>query len=113
MLCPPTDVVCHLNCQKVVADFYGGQLCSDGGAMLLREVDRQFELTRLLAGRISDPPGSEPDRTCDRESHTEAGLGHQPKCKETPQWESLLIGDRRWEHPPPRGDSDALESTRQ
>ena len=35
--------------QKVVADFDGGQLSSDGGALLLREVDRRLGFTRSLA----------------------------------------------------------------
>ena len=41
--------------QKVVADFDGGQLTSDGGALLLREVDRRLGFTRSLADCICDP----------------------------------------------------------
>lgn len=41
--------------QKVVGDFEGGRLTSDGGVLLLREVDRRVGLTRALAEGISDP----------------------------------------------------------
>ena len=41
--------------QKIVADFDGGQLTSDAGALLLREVDRRIGLTRALADCIADP----------------------------------------------------------
>lgn len=43
-----------VNQQKVVGDFSGGRLTSDGGALLLREVDRRLGLTRGLAAGISD-----------------------------------------------------------
>lgn len=35
--------------RKVVADFSGGHLSSDGGCLLLRQIDRGFGLTRQLA----------------------------------------------------------------
>jgi hypothetical protein len=41
--------------QKVVADFDGGWLTSDGGGLLLREVDRRIGLTAGLAACMSDP----------------------------------------------------------
>jgi len=44
-----------LNRQHVVASFDGGRLTSDGGALLLREVDRQLGLTQALADCIADP----------------------------------------------------------
>jgi hypothetical protein len=39
----------------VVANFDGGRLTSDGGVLLLREVDRQLGLTKALADCIADP----------------------------------------------------------
>src|SRR2546425_7990924 len=39
---------------QVVADFSGGALSSDGGALLLREVDANLGLTRRLAGCFAD-----------------------------------------------------------
>jgi hypothetical protein len=41
--------------QKIAADFDGGRLTTDAGALLLREVDRQLGLTRALADSIADP----------------------------------------------------------
>ena len=41
--------------QKVVADFTGGRLTSDAGALLLREVDRRCGLTAALTDAIADP----------------------------------------------------------
>jgi hypothetical protein len=40
--------------RKVVADFSGGTLSSDGGVLLLRQVDRCLGLTRRLAGCFGD-----------------------------------------------------------
>lgn len=40
--------------RKVVADFKGGTLSSDGGALLLRQVDRALGLTRSLAACFQD-----------------------------------------------------------
>jgi hypothetical protein len=39
----------------IEADFSGGDLSSDGGLILLRQVDRRIGLTRLSAGKLSDP----------------------------------------------------------
>jgi len=39
----------------VVADFGGGRLTSDGGALLLREVDRRLGLVEALAACLTDP----------------------------------------------------------
>lgn len=41
--------------QKITADFDGGRLSSDGGGLLLREVDRHLSLTTGLAECIADP----------------------------------------------------------
>jgi len=41
--------------QEIVANFAGGRLTSDGGALLLREVDRRLGLTEALADCIADP----------------------------------------------------------
>src|SRR5450432_1303129 len=40
--------------RKVVADFTGGQLSSDSGVLLLRDLDRSLGLTRKLAGCFND-----------------------------------------------------------
>jgi len=57
---PPTDcqqIALHfqaLGARQVVADFSGGYLSSDGGALLLRQVDRAVGLSRALAGCFDD-----------------------------------------------------------
>ena len=43
-----------LGSRQVVADFSGGYLSSDGGALLLRQVDRSVGLSRLLADCFVD-----------------------------------------------------------
>ncbi len=43
-----------LGSRKVVADFARGYLSSDGGDLLLRQVDRAFGVSRLLASRFQD-----------------------------------------------------------
>lgn len=40
--------------RKVVADFTGGQISSDGGCLLLREIDQHFRLTERLANCFVD-----------------------------------------------------------
>jgi hypothetical protein len=52
-----TDTVTFssLGSQKVQADFGGGAITSDAGALLLREVDRGIGLTQALADCIPDP----------------------------------------------------------
>lgn len=45
----------RLKKQRIVADLEGGRLTSDGGALLLREVDRQLGLTASLAVCVADP----------------------------------------------------------
>ncbi len=41
--------------RKVEAKFSGGDVTSDGGVLLLREIDRQINLTRALSEVIPDP----------------------------------------------------------
>jgi hypothetical protein len=43
-----------LGARQVVADFSGGQLSSDGGVLLLRELDRSLGLTRSVAACFED-----------------------------------------------------------
>ena len=53
--CTPTQLQFHpFGRRQVVARFDGGRLTSDGGAVLLREVDRRLGLTRRLAGCFAD-----------------------------------------------------------
>jgi len=40
--------------RKVLADFNGGDVTSDGGVLLLRQVDRRLGLTRRLSGILKD-----------------------------------------------------------
>jgi len=40
--------------RQVQVDFTGGQVSSDGGLLLAREVDRKLELIRRVAHRIDD-----------------------------------------------------------
>ena len=40
--------------RKVVADFSGGDLSSDGGVLLLKQIDRGLGVSRMLAGCFSD-----------------------------------------------------------
>jgi hypothetical protein len=50
-----TLVFSSLNRRKILADFKGGQLTSDAGALLLREANRRIGLIDALAACISDP----------------------------------------------------------
>lgn len=43
-----------LGSRKVVADFSGGHISSDGGALLLRQLDQSLGLCEELAGCFSD-----------------------------------------------------------
>ena len=43
-----------LGSRKVVADFDGGHLSSDGGVLLVAQVDRAFGISRMLAGCFHD-----------------------------------------------------------
>ncbi len=45
----------RLGRQEIITNFDGGRLSSDGGGLLLREVDRQLGLTASLANCIADP----------------------------------------------------------
>ena len=43
-----------LSRKKIIADFNGGHLTSDGGGLLLREVNRRIGLINALAACITD-----------------------------------------------------------
>ena len=45
--------------REIEADFTGGALSSDGGLMLVRQVDRQIGLSRAVAAALSDPRAPE------------------------------------------------------
>ncbi|MGM0928061.1 MAG: transposase, partial [Pseudomonadota bacterium] len=40
--------------RQVIARFDGGDVSSDGGILLLRQLDREMGLTRAVARRLSD-----------------------------------------------------------
>jgi hypothetical protein len=63
-----------LGARQVVADFSGGYLSSDGGALLLRQLDRGLGLTRTLAQAFTD---RRDPRYCD---HTLPQLLSQRLC---------------------------------
>src|SRR3954452_21983265 len=46
--------------RKIEADFRGGEVTSDGGVLLLRQVDRWIGLTKRLGAVL--PDGRDPDR---------------------------------------------------
>jgi hypothetical protein len=50
-----TLVLASVDRRQIVADFGGGDLTSDGGLPLLREVDRKIGLIDALDGAIDDP----------------------------------------------------------
>ena len=53
--CSEQKIVCkRLGRREVVTDFGGGQLTSDGGAMLLGKVDEQLGLLERFAGLFTD-----------------------------------------------------------
>ncbi len=41
--------------RRVEANFKGGEISSDGGALLLRQVDRRLKLTTAIARALDDP----------------------------------------------------------
>jgi len=45
----------RLGRRVIEADFSGGELSSDGGLMLVRQVDQRIGLTRMTAAKLSDP----------------------------------------------------------
>jgi len=51
----PPIVFSSLGRRNILADFAGGTLTSDAGALLLREADRQLELTGALNDVVPDP----------------------------------------------------------
>lgn len=52
--CPEPMLFQDLGSRKVIADFAGGYLSSDGGALLLRQVDRALGVSRRLATCFED-----------------------------------------------------------
>ena len=50
------DTINFTSCKRrlVQADFNGGDITSDGGIVLLREMDRRLQLTAAIAGRLTD-----------------------------------------------------------
>lgn len=52
-----TKMIEYSRCKrrKVQAEFNGGDITSDGGVMLLREIDRRLKLTKRIAASLNDP----------------------------------------------------------
>ena len=52
-----TKTIEYARCKrrKVQAEFNGGDITSDGGVMLLRQVDRRLQLTKRIAAILNDP----------------------------------------------------------
>ena len=52
-----TKIIEYARCKgrKVQAQFNGGDITSDGGVMLLRDVDRRLQLTKRIAAALNDP----------------------------------------------------------
>jgi hypothetical protein len=55
------DTVCHkqlhigsLFSKEIITDFEGGRITSDGGGLLLREVDQRYHLSECLAACLHD-----------------------------------------------------------
>jgi hypothetical protein len=44
----------HLNHRKITADFSGGEITSDGGLLLLREIDQRYGISEGLASCFTD-----------------------------------------------------------
>jgi hypothetical protein len=61
----------NLGPRKVVADFSGGYLSSDGGVLLLQQVDSGLGISRTLAARFKD------DRDSSRLEHSVEELVRQ------------------------------------
>ncbi|MCU7805627.1 MAG: IS1380 family transposase [Candidatus Thiodiazotropha sp. (ex Lucinoma borealis)] len=60
-----------LNRRKVQAEFSGGEITSDGGALLLRQIDRRLGLMKAVDAVIPDP------RNTDYITHTQLSLLRQ------------------------------------
>ncbi len=45
--------------RQVEAEFSGGNVSSDGGLLLLRQVDRKLGLTKAVSGALKDPRAPE------------------------------------------------------
>src|ERR1700751_4142346 len=54
--------------KAVLASFEGGRLCSEGGLLALREIERRVGLAERLAGCLTDP------RMPERGQHQLAGV---------------------------------------
>lgn len=66
-VCPDLPLLFeNLGCRQVVVDFSGGTLSTDGGALLLRAVDRGLGLTAQLAQAFTDRRDA---RYCDHSLH--------------------------------------------
>ncbi|SFT80862.1 transposase, partial [Halomonas saccharevitans] len=53
--------------RQVTAGFDGGEITSDGGVLLLRQLDREMGLTRTIARRLDDARAT---RRCQHRAET-------------------------------------------
>ncbi|MCW4153814.1 transposase [Halomonas sp. 18H] len=53
--------------REITASFDGGEITSDGGALLFRQLDREMGLTRAIARRLDDARAS---RRCQHRAET-------------------------------------------
>ena len=73
--------------RRVVADFQGGEVSSDGGLLLLREVDRRLDLTRRAAALLPD------DRQPGKVTHSLASMLRQRVFALAQGYEDLNVHD--------------------
>jgi hypothetical protein len=52
---PDRDLFPACKSRKIAVDFHGGHISSDGGSLLLRQMDRKLGLTRALDKALADP----------------------------------------------------------
>ena len=74
--CTSTQLVFEgLGRRAVVGRFDGGRLTTDGGVLLLREVDRRFRVTSPPGGVLLGPPRPAADRASPGDAGGAAGVG--------------------------------------
>ena len=94
--------------RKIQIDFNGGDITSDGGGLLIRQVDRKLDLTRQVARALADPRRQ---KSCDhRQLHMlrqrvyGLALGYEDlndhgTLRDDPAFQTFVERDRRLAHP--------------